>query len=597
MTWYPAIPYGVSDFRGLRRGQMTYVDKTRFIRELDRHRHAFFIRPRRFGKSLWVSVLQYYYDRTHADSFDELFGGTDIGADPTPSRSRYAVLRFDFSVFQQKLETLEARFEQHCERRLRSAMRRNPDLFPDDAVRAILSPPDINGKLDQLFYYAYEEGIPICVLIDEYDNFANTILAHEGESAYHEFTHGGGFFRSFFATLKGGTAIGGIERMFMTGVSPITLDDVTSGFNVADNISLDPALAEMVGFTEAEVRKLLEDYRDRGVFAQDVDSALDVMREWYDGYRFARGLATSVYNTDMVLYYLNKSIPNQHGPHDLIDDNVRIDYGKLRHLMLVNFDVLHELVGESRAETEIRKSFPLDRLAEPENFLSLLYYFGLLSVRGTHRGKVVLGIPNETVRHLLYGYIREALRDVKLFSVDLHRLDFLVTNMAYDGEWRPVVDFLTKAIAEQTGIRDYMAGEKVLQGFFAAYFGITDAFQMRSEGELGKGYPDLVLEPATALHPDMRYGYVIEMKYVARGDSLSAEQLDARLAAAGSQLRRYLSDAGLRERHPAVRFVGLAIVFHGWELVACREVFATAPSPVTATAASAATIVDAGPGK
>ncbi len=465
-------------------------------------------------------------------------------------------------------------------------MRRNPDLFPEDAVRSILSPPDINGKLDGLFCHAREEGIPICVLIDEYDNFANTILAHEGEAAYHEFTHGGGFFRSFFATLKGGTAVGGLERFFMTGVSPITLDDVTSGFNVADNISLNPAFAEMVGFTEAEVRKLLEGYRDLGAFTQDVDLALDTMREWYDGYRFSDVPVASVYNTDMVLHYLKESIPNMPVPRALIDENVRIDYGKLRHLMLVsrrgpkrlngNFDLLRHLVGEGSAEASIRRSFPLERLAEPENFLSLLYYFGLLSVRGTHRGKVVLGIPNETVRHLLYGYIREALRDVKLFSVDLHRLDHLVTDMAYDGEWRPVLDFLTKAIAERTGIRDYMAGEKVLQGFFTAYFGITDAFHMRSEGELGKGYPDLVLEPATTLHPDMGFGYVIEMKYVARGESLPDEELDARVTEARSQLRRYLSDAGLRERHPSARFVGLVLVFHGWELVACEEVLVTA---------------------
>ncbi len=545
-------------------------------------RHAFFIRPRRFGKSLWVSVLEYYYDRAESGTFDELFGGTDIGDNPTPSRSRYVVLRFDFSAFRQKPETLEERFEQYCELYLRSAMRRNPDLFPEDAVRSILSPPDINGKLDGLFCHAREEGIPICVLIDEYDNFANTILAHEGEAADHEFTHGGGFFRSFFATLKAGTARGGLERLFMTGVSPITLDDVTSGFNIADNISLNPAFAEMVGFTEAEVRKLLEGYRDLGAFTQDVDLALDTMREWYDGYCFARGLATSVYNTGMVLYYLNKSIPNRRGPHELIDDNVRIDYGKLRHLMLVsrrgpkrlngNFDLLRDLVGEGSAETAIRTSFPLERLAEPENFLSLLYYFGLLAIGGGEGEVSHLRIPNQTVRHQLYGYIREALRDVKLFSVDLHRLDHLVTDMAYDGEWRPVLDFLTKAIAEQTGIRDYMAGEKVLQGFFAAYFGITDAFHMRSEGELGKGYPDLVLEPATSLHPDMGFGYVIEMKYVARGESLPDEELDARVTEARSQLRRYLSDAGLRERHPSARFVGLVLVFHGWELVACEEV-------------------------
>ncbi len=591
MASYPVLPYGVSDFKFLRRGKMMYVDKTRFVRRLEHRPYVFFIRPRRFGKSLWVSVLEYYYNRVHADRFEALFGGTDIGADPTPSRSRYVVLRFDFSVFDQTPSTLRERFEQHCERYLRSAMRRNRDLFPDDATRAILSPPDINGKLDQLFDYAGEEDIPICVLIDEYDNFANNVLAQRGEAAYQEFTHGGGFFRSFFTTLKAGAARGGIERLFMTGVSPITLDDVTSGFNMADNISLDPEFAELTGFTEAEVGKMLATYRDAGVFDQDVDAALDTMREWYDGYRFSEDSVASVYNSDMVLYYLRKSIPNGSPPRELIDQNVRIDYGKLRHLMLVsrqgpkrlngNFDLLRHLVAEGRGEAHIQRSFPLERLAEPENFLSLLYYFGLLGIEGTSGSKARLGIPNQTVRRLLYGHIRDAYRDVELFSVDLNRMFVLVTDMAFRGEWRPVIDFLSEAIAEQTGIRDYIAGEKVLQGFIAAYFGLSDAFLMRSEGELGKGYPDLVLEPFTARHPDMGYGYVIELKYVRRGEPQADHVAAARLADARSQLRRYLADAGLRARYPSVRFIGLALVFHGWQLVACEEVATPPPqSPI-----------------
>ncbi len=582
MTSFPILPYGVSDFRVLRRDEMTYVDKTRFIRDLERHRFVFLIRPRRFGKSLWVSILQNYYDRWMAGSFDATFGGTEIGADPTSGRSKYVVLRFDFSAFAHNPARIAENFDEYCTRRVMGALRRNPDLFPVGVVDCIMALSTLSARLGELFDYASGEGIPLYVLIDEYDNFANTVLAHEGEAAYDQLTHGGGFFRSFFATLKGGTAIGGIERMFMTGVSPVTLDDVTSGFNIADNVSLNPKFAEMAGFTEAEVREMLDAYRDSGAFNQDVDAALDTMREWYDGYRFSADPAPSVYNTDMVLYYLKESIPNLGVPHDLIDDNVRIDYGKLRHLMLVsrrgpkrlngNFDLLRHIVGEGRAEAKIRKSFPLDRLADPENFLSLLYYFGLLAIQGREEGLSRLGIPNQTVRRLLYGYIRDAYRDMEIFSVSLHRLDGLVSRMAFRGEWRPVVDFLIEAIAEQTGIRDYIAGEKVLQGFLAAYFGLTDLFVMRSEGELGKGYPDLVLEPFTALHPDMGYGYVIELKYVKRGEGLADDVAAERLVEAREQLRRYLSDAGLRSRYPSVRFLGLALVFHGWELVGCEEV-------------------------
>ncbi len=587
---WPRIPYGIGSFGRIRRDGFLYVDKTRFVRALEDEPHAFLIRPRRFGKTCWVSLLECYYDRTAKDRFEARFAGTDIGADPTSTRSRYVVLRLDFSAFNPKLATLEERFEQYCRLHLEGTLARNRDLFPAAAVRDILTPEGIDGKLNALFRFAGDHGAPLCVLIDEYDNFANTVLACHGEAAYRQFTHGEGFYRAFFATLKAGTTAenGGLERLFMTGVSPITLDDVTSGFNIAGNISLSPRFDEMVGFTEAEVRGLLEMYRDLGVFNQDVDAALDVMRAWYDGYRFSKRSAASIFNTDMVLHYLKASIPNEPLPDRLIDDNVRIDYGKLRHLMVVsrqgatrlngNFDLLRRVVGEERAEANIQSSFPLERLTEPENFLSLLYYFGLLAIEGEARGAARLGIPNQTVRHLLYGHLRAAYDDVDVFSVDQHRLFLLVNRMAFDGAWHPAVEFLRDAIAEQTGIRDYLAGEKVLQGFLAAYFGLADFFLLRSEVELGKGYADLVLEPFAARYPDIGYGYVIELKYLKRGvlpaggAGNEAPAIATLLDDARGQLRRYLADTGLGARCPSARFIGLALVFHGWELVACEAV-------------------------
>ncbi len=232
------------------------------------------------------------------------------------------------------------------------------------------------------------------------------MLAHRGAEAYQSFDHGGDFYRNFFATLKAGAGQsgGGIERLFITGVLPITMDDVTSGFNIGRNISLEPEFNNMLGFTEAEVRGLLEMYRDYGVFNQEVEAALEVMQEWYNGYRFAEDAESVLYNTDMVLYYLKASIPNRPMPDELLNPNVRIDYGKLRHLLPVNRqlnDLLRHLTGEQTAESNIQLSFPLDRLNRPENFLSLLYYFGLLSIRDVSYGVPRLGIPNQTVKRLM----------------------------------------------------------------------------------------------------------------------------------------------------------------------------------------------------
>ena len=547
---------------------------------MEEERFAFLIRPRRFGKSCWVSLLENYYDRNRAGEFEAVFGGTDLGRQPTENHHRYVVLRFDFSAFDDTLETLRERFEVYCHQELDHALGRNRDLFPEREAESILSQPSIDAKLNELFLFAGDRGIPLYVLIDEYDNFANTVLAYHGTEAYQSFTHGGGFYRNFFATLKNGAGRsgGGLERLFITGVSPITLDDVTSGFNIGKNISLRPEFNDMLGFTEEEVRGLLEMYRDHGVFDQDVEAALEVMREWYNGYRFSEEVEGDLYNTDMVLYFLDESMPNKGAPRELIDTNVRIDYGKLSHLLTVNrqlngnFDLLRHIIGEEVTDSAIQISFPLDRLDRRENFLSLLHYFGLLSIRGVVNGVPRLGIPNQTVKRLMYGYLRDAYDDVGLFSVDVYTFSRLVRKMAYDGAWQPALEFLREALAEQTGIRDYLDGEKVIHGFVAAHFSMVSQFLLHSEYELNKGYADLYLEPFVAQYPDMGYGYVLELKYLKRGEPLDESLLAATRQEAARQVRGYLEDPGLRRRYPSVRHVGLAMVFHGWELVACEEV-------------------------
>ncbi len=415
------------------------------------------------------------------------------------------------------------------------------------------------------------------MLIDEYDNFANTVLAYHGAEACHSFTHGGGFYRNFFATLKGGAdrSGGGLERLFITGVSPITMDDVTSGFNIGTNISLEPDFNEMVGFTEAEVRRLVETYRELGVFNQEVATAMGIMGQWYNGYRFAKAAETDLYNTDMVLYYLKHSMPNREVPDELIDTNVRIDYGKLRHLLVTgrqlngNFDLLRDVIGEEQVDTRIHSGFPLEDLTKPENFLSLLHYFGLLSIRDVVERVPRLAIPNQTVKRLMYGFLRDGYRDVGVFSVNLFRFEQLMMRMATEGEWRPAFEFLSEAIARQTGIRDYIGGEKVIQGFLAAYLSVADHFVFRN---------NICLEPLVARYPHLRRGYLIELKYLKRSERLQRnESVDeagvaAAVGEATAQLERYLAEERLARQFPGVRFIGLIVVFHGWELVYCDAV-------------------------
>ena len=605
---YPRIPYGWADFRAMRLEGRLYVDKTRFLRPLEDERFVFLIRPRRFGKSCWLSLLENYYDRKWASEFEQVFGTLDIGRNPTENRHSFVTLRFDFSAVHDAPETLEREFEYYCGDVIQRSMERHPALFPQQEVQRISSAPSTGAKLHSLFWHAAEHDIRLYLLIDEYDNFANTILAHHGADAYHELTHGSGFYRNFFAALKAGAGRsgGGLERLFITGVSPITLDDVTSGFNIGKNISLLPEFNAALGFTEAEVRGLLQTYREAGALALDEETALNVMREWYDGYRFAEDAKETVYNTDMVLYFLDAAMPNKPMPNKLIDVNVRIDYGKLRHLLTVsrgqaqaggaartgasdagdagerasdvrlngNFDLLRQIVGEGQADADIQASFPLERLAQSDNFLSLLYYFGLLSIRETTGRRTRLHIPNQTVRHLLYGHLRDAYNDVGVLSVDLASFADLLQRMAHEGEWQPVFDFLRDVIAKQTSIRDYLDGEKVIQGFLAAYLGVSQHFLMRTEPELNRGFADITLEPLVAQYPELRHGYLIELKYLKRSEDASKAKVQAVVENAHDQLRRYLADDRLAQAYPSAQFTGLAVVFHGWEMVSCQ---ATAP--------------------
>jgi len=385
------IPYGVADFWKLRRDNEYYVDKTHFIPRLEEAgRFLFLIRPRRFGKSLLQSMLECYYDQRLSDQFDELFSDTWIAGQPTPEQGQYLVLRFDFSMVDPDSRRLESSFEDHIRITLGGFLKRYRASIPAETAEAILAESSAPKQLERLFAELRELGLFLYIFIDEYDNFANTLLVSEGQAKYQEVTHGGGFLRHFFAVFKGGAGQtgGGLTRLFITGVSPITMDDVTSGFNIGLNISLDPRFHAVVGFTEAEMEQLFI------AFGEDHARHRDLLHLWYDHYRFAKDSAETVTNSDMALYFLQYLHGNGKPPRDLIDYNLRIDYGKLRHLVQVdrrlngNFSRLRQVIEEETITVNrIVQSFPVEELRNQDNFLSLLYYLGLL----THTGEQTRG--------------------------------------------------------------------------------------------------------------------------------------------------------------------------------------------------------------
>ncbi|MCP4215776.1 MAG: AAA family ATPase [bacterium] len=581
------IPYGVSDYGLIRRGYDYYVDKTRYLPEIEKSgRYLFFIRPRRFGKSLFLSMMEYYYDVHCKDHFDELFKGTWIHANPTEERNRYMVLSFNFSEIAPDPAHLEfsfldlvrgaaLSFISKYEEELRTSKKLD---YYSQLIEASTAPADILRNLNRL---AKEAKGKLYIIIDEYDNFTNTILTHSGEQAYLDLTHGEGFFRSFFNALKGGT--GGIHapinRLFITGVSPVTMDDVTSGFNIGQHVSRDLNLNRMLGFTSDDVTEMIEYYRTKGKISHTTAQLMELMTQWYGNYRFSAGDDVSLFNSDMVLYFLNNYMKRQEPPENLIDRNVRIDYGKLRYLVVIdsdkhpqpitngNFSKLKQIMQDGETSTRIVDGFPVEKITHSENFKSLLFYLGLLTVKGADLGDTVLSIPNETVRRLFYGYIKEAYEETGMFTLDLSRYRELMKGMAKSGQWLPLLQYITGRMKESLGLRDLVTGEKAVQTFLNVYLGLTDLFIVHSEKEMKNGFADLVMEPFLAKYPGIAYSYLLELKYVKAGLKKGSPSVKAAIAAGKAQLKQYALDEKFAKTVGGTQLIKLLVIFSGHEAV------------------------------
>ena len=417
-------------------------------------------------------------------------------------------------------------------------------------------------------------------MIDEYDNFTNTILSSYGQERYREKTHGDGLIRGFFNNVKASTsnAVAAVERLFITGVSPITMDDVTSGFNIGTNISMLPQFNNIIGFSEDEVREMITYYKDEDALPEDVtmDGLVEIMKPWYDNYCFSsRKLEERMFNSDMTLYFLNSYIQQQLPPETMVDNNIRTDYNKLRHLVQIdktfgaNASVIQQIIAEGSITAQIATSFPAEKMTDTENFKSLLFYFGMLSIQGVYRGTPVLGIPNLTVREQLYTYLTEAYSRASLFDVDISSLSSLVMGMAYDGEWEPVFRFFARELERQSAIREFIDGEAHIKGFLLAYLGLTQGYVILPEHESSKGYADFYMMPDLLHQPDIAYSYIVEVKYARRDASDADIALLKRDAA--EQLRRYAADEKVLRTKGNTRLELITLVFKGWELVVLEK--------------------------
>jgi hypothetical protein len=586
------IPYGVADFDKFRKKNYYYVDKTRYIRDIEKKGdYLFFIRPRRFGKSLFLGILEAYYDIALKDRFDYFFSGTDIHRDPTEERNSYLVFKLNFSLVNSNISLVEGAFLTRIKNAANSFVskyREFLDIDIEKAERNFESKKSASEVMDSLLNYCLQKEQKIYVIIDEYDNFANTILSEAGEKEFTKITHGTGFSRAFFNVVKGGTTDtdAPISRLFMTGVSPITLDDVTSGFNIATNISLDLDIDKILGFTAAEVETMIEYYRQTGKIRHSTTGLMDIMNQWYNHYKFAFRSNSEVFNTVFVLYFLQEYLKESRIPNQLIDNNARIDYLKLRYLIISdkkgtpqtngNFSQLRQIMEKDSIHSTIVDRFPIAKMTSPENFLSLLYYFGLLTITGSdEENKAILKIPNEAIKRLYYDYIKETYEETGILTLDLSKYEDLMKEMAFSGKWKPLIAYLVEQMEISMGIRDLITGEKAIQAYLNVYLGLSVLYLVHSEQELKKGYADLVLEPFLAQYPQLKYSYLLEIKYIkpqAKKKELIPGEIKKIKEEAEAQLNRYSRDEKFKKAIGLTTLKKVVLIFCGNRLVNQSEV-------------------------
>ena len=573
------IPYGIMNFEHLRRDNCYFVDKTRFIQQIEEaNKYVFFIRPRRFGKSLTLSMLAHYYDINMKERFEELFGDLYIGSHPTPERNKYLILTMNFAAIHADLDNYKEAMDRYCDTNFYYFCRKYAAFLSPDIQQRL---KEKGGAVDQLECICTEcqsLGLKLYLLIDEYDHFTNKILSHpDALGRYREETHGERYIRKFYDVIKDCTDKS-IERLFITGVSPVTMDDLTSGFNIGSNYTLEPSLNAMTGVTEEEVRQMLTYYASLEPYNHTVEELLATMKPYYDNYCFAEECygSTTMYNSNMVLYFIDKYRRSLYQiPKNMIDDNIRFDYEKIRMFIRKDKEFAHDasiiqqLVQQGFITGEIKPHFPAEAIGDPDNFVSLLYYFGMITYGGTYMGETKFVIPNDVVREQIFNYLLANYSDNDL-TFESYELRKKAQLMAYKGDYKPFFTYIADRLHAFASQRDRQKGEAFVHGFTLALTSQCKFYRPISELDNQGGYSDIFLSPLTEIYKDMEHAYIIELKYAKSTDS------DARIAQlfeqAKAQITRYADSDIVRHAIKQTTLHKVVVIYRSIDMVRCEEV-------------------------
>ena len=572
---FKRIPYGISDFKQVRKENKYLVDKTMYFERMERAGNfLFLVRPRRFGKSLFLNMLEAYYDINEKNNFQELFQGMYAAEHPTENHNKYLVMHLDFSKVRGDLEHIGDCLDDYIAIQCKLFAIKYKRLYPEELMQLMQECKTGGNKLNLLGDMGRMVGLRLYLIVDEYDNFTNDVLNIKGQQAYHELTHGTGVYRELFKKFKPM-----FDRIIMLGVSPITLDDLTSGYNIALNMTIDSRFNQMLGFSEEDVRQMIRYYKDAGAIKPEVteDSIIDDIKPWYDNYCFAEdsfGTEPSMFNSDMVCYYMSTLIDTGHKPKEMVDPNTKTDYKKLRNLIEIGNmteerrQTIYDIVHTGYTFAMINSYFPAESITDEDNFVSLLFYYGMLTIRGTLGAMLKLGIPNNNVRIQYYNYLMQAFQQIHPTAVSQLNVPFY--QAALEGNWRPMMDYILKAYHDTTAVRQLIEGERNLQGFMNAFLSLAPYYLVAPEMEFSHGYCDFFLLPNYTVYPMVAHSYILELKYL-KTDATDAEA-EKQWTEAIAQIKTYATDHKLQSMLHGTKLHLIVVQIKGYDVVKREEI-------------------------
>jgi hypothetical protein len=524
-------------------------------------RSQFFIRPRRFGKSMLLSTLQYYYDLNEVENFDKIFGSLYIGKHPTPEKNDYAILKFDFSGIDTASEKdFRNSFSNKVQNTVRDFFRIYQNTFSEAEYYIDLIAQQKPGAeaISLAISAAKADSVKLFVIIDEYDHFANDLIAQgklAGKDIYKLVITANGLVRDFYERLKTGAMDSTVYRTFITGISPVMLDDLTSGYNIADMLTLNPDYNEMMGFTQKEVEWLMKE--------TCIDSTMINidMEAFYNGYLFHADGENRVYNPTMVLYLFQQIRRFKKMPKNIIDNNLKTDYGRLQRLIQneQNRETLMQIIRNGEIIDEVLEKFSIDRLTDQRYFVSLLFYMGLLTIKEEDYASLRLCIPNYSIKTLYWEYLIEIIQETSPeITIQLQPLKEAIIAMAMEGDVKCFIDYISENAFSKLSDHDLQRfDEKYIQILMLAYLFMSKMYLTMSEYETVPGRADIFLQ-RHSLVPQVRYEWIIELKYckVSATESEIAEKRSKGIEQVEKYVNSYRMDGRDGLKAAVIIFIG-----------------------------------------